>query len=88
MPEIIRQWIQDNPRSTAKQQRDECYRALRNGEISGYDERTFLSPAHFHYWWSKAQTGIHRISNDPWENLEHRLTQDAQVLRLLCFPNG
>ena len=79
VPANIRRWIKDNPRATAAEQRQECYHALRKGLIVGWDQHAFISPAHFHYWWTKAQVGVHRISDDPWENLEHRLKQDPDV---------
>jgi len=77
--EEIRKWIQDNPRPSAKQQRDECILALRNGDIAHKDEHDFISPAHCYYWWNKAQTGTHRVSEDPWENVRHRLDAEPEV---------
>lgn len=77
--EEIRKWIQDNPRPSAKQQRDECILALRNGDIPHKDEHDFISPAHCYYWWNKAQTGTHRVSEDPWENVRHRLDAEPEV---------
>jgi hypothetical protein len=79
VPQVIREWIRDNPRPTSLLQREDLYRAIREGRIALDERKNCLTPALIHYWWQKTQAGVNRISDDPWENLEHMLLQDDTV---------
>lgn len=82
VPKVIRQWIRDNLRPDAKIQRDDLLRAIRERTIPDCDldeENVYLSPAHVKYWWNKFREQEGRISDNPYVNMQHALSQDPKV---------
>ena len=82
VPKRVREWIRDNLRDTARIQRDDALRAIKNGTIPGFDlteEQVYLSVAHVRYWWRKFREEAGRISDDPWVNMQHALSGDPKV---------
>jgi hypothetical protein len=80
VPPRVRRLIQDNPRPTPLQQREDLERAIKNGEVNGVNPNIFLSTAAIHYWWRKGFGRTAYISDDPYTNCEFLLQNHPRVL--------
>jgi hypothetical protein len=58
VPRSVRKWIQQNPRPTPAQQRDELFLAIQKGEVNGIPKHADYTVPAIHYWWRKGWLAV------------------------------